>query len=284
MRCRGTKTASIPLTWFIPSQQMRSTIATSGSNTKTQNCYQNKSDGKTGFAKRTSNNHPDDTSRSQHCEDNVMVTYDTTRHDASQHLESSMLEYGDTSFPVNFDATINLSPSEVFQSQQSADAASLQQIIHENYASLFQQSQSSVSVGQPSQVENFTITLYQNGMFQCPNCIFCTEQLSTYRTHMLSHKVPRSPQCPFCAYCSSRNDNLLTHIRRHTGERPFSCDVCGRSFTGKSDLNLHKLTHTNEKPFACGLCDFKGRRKFDVKLHCNKVHAGECDNIYRVTE
>ena len=218
-------------------------------------------------------------------DDDIVVTCEISKtQEPSPDMITPTLFDGSSSQPVE-NVNLDLTPSTLFQFQQalqSEEGSSYSDQQPLVFASPGYLVEGYAPSGQPHPVENFTVTMFQAGVYQCPKCVFNCTDIAVFRTHLECYREHGNPQCPFCSYSSPRNDNLTTHIRRHTGEKPFTCGLCGRGFPGKSDLTLHYRTHTGEKPYRCGLCGYRGMRRVDVRMHCNKKHEGNTKYITRL--
>lgn len=118
---------------------------------------------------------------------------------------------------------------------------------------------------------------------QTLECYLCKQQyksLSTLKTHIYWHMVPKNHLCTQCGERFRRIDALRKHLLRvdHNGadNRKFQCEVCDRKFVDITQYKNHQVVHTKERPYACTYenCGKTYSTSKSLREHY-RIHTGE---------
>lgn len=101
---------------------------------------------------------------------------------------------------------------------------------------------------QPVRVGN---AINKKEIYHCRYCdiVFC-EKLQCINHETNNHNPVNPFECPACIFSTDQYMNLINHCRStHNSEKPYLCSQCSKSFVRRADLKKHKFVHSSKKLF-----------------------------------
>ncbi|XP_019539398.2 transcription factor grauzone [Aedes albopictus] len=113
---------------------------------------------------------------------------------------------------------------------------------------------------------------------QCPVCNKWLKSVTSWRTHVQSHRDEGEFRCGSCDHVSVNQVALKRHIERmHSGAvRSYPCTLCGKEYSRPTTLKEHIANvHTGEPLYQCTYCEKKFFSNATMYRHKKKDHPQE---------